>query len=115
MNSKAENTLNAILRKRQQEEFIGRKHQSIVFERNLSVPVDNRYFVFNVSGQAGVGKTNLLRRFRALAENSGALTAWCDTTEREPAVVMGSIVRQLEARGYQLKKFAERHKVYRQR
>jgi len=63
-------SLQDILKRRQQEEFVGRKEQLIFFRRNLGYEPDDdrRRFVINISGQGGVGKTWLLRRFRKIAE-----------------------------------------------
>ncbi len=55
-------TLKDVLNQRQQEEFVGRHEQLEIYERNLSLSIEHRRFIFNVSGQGGVGKTSLLRR-----------------------------------------------------
>jgi hypothetical protein len=65
-------SLQDILKRRQQEEFVGREEQLIFFRRNLRHEPDDdcRRFVINVSGQGGVGKTWLLRRSRKIAEET---------------------------------------------
>ena len=110
-------SLQEILKRRQQEEFVGREEQLAFFQANLGYALDDprRRFVINVSGQGGVGKTWLLRRFRKIAEEAGAITACADETEEDVPSVMGCIAEQFEAQGYPLKTFAERYKVYRQR
>jgi tetratricopeptide (TPR) repeat protein len=109
-------SLQDILKRRQQEEFVGRKEQLIFFRRNLGYEPDDdrRRFVINISGQGGVGKTWLLRRFRKIAEEFAAVTAHTDETEDDVPAVMGRIAEQFDAR-HPLKTFAERYKVYRQR
>jgi hypothetical protein len=71
-------SLQDILKRRQQEEFVGREEQLIFFHRNLRYEPDDdrRRFVINISGQGGVGKTWLLRRFRKIAEEFAAVTAY---------------------------------------
>jgi ABC-type transport system involved in cytochrome c biogenesis ATPase subunit len=65
-------SLQDILKRRQQEEFVRREEQLIFFRRNLRWDVNDprRRSVVNVSGQGGVGKTWLLRRFRKIAEEA---------------------------------------------
>jgi tetratricopeptide (TPR) repeat protein len=110
-------SLQDILRRRQREEFVGREEQLILFRHNLGWEVDDprRRFVINVYGQGGVGKTWLLHRFRKIAEECGAVTAYTDEAEEDVPGVMGHIAEQFEIQEYPLKAFAERCKVYRQR
>jgi hypothetical protein len=62
-------SLQDILKRRQQGEFVGREEQLSFFHRNLRWEIDDprRRFIINVSGQGGVGKTWLLRPLRRLA------------------------------------------------
>ncbi len=117
MSKQKPRSLQDILKSRQQEEFVGRGRQLTFFRRNLRYEPDDdrRRFVINVSGQGGVGQTWLLRRFRRIAEEAGAVTACTDETEDDVPDVMGRVAEQFEAQGYPLKTFAERYKVYRQR
>lgn len=110
-------SLQDILKRRQQEEFVGREEQLAFFHRNLRWEVDDprRRFVINISGQGGVGKTWLLRRFREIAEEAGAVTACTDEAEDDVPSVMGGIAEQFDAQGHPLKTFAKRYRVYRQR
>jgi tetratricopeptide (TPR) repeat protein len=117
MSTQKPRSLQDILKRRQQEEFVGREEQLAFFSRNLRWEIDDprRRFVINVFGQGGVGKTWLLRRFQKLAEEIGAITACADENEEDVSSVMGCIAEQFEAQGHSLKAFAERYKVYHQR
>ncbi len=46
---------------RERDLFVGQDAELEVFERNLGTPDDHEYLLFNVHGQAGMGKTWLLR------------------------------------------------------
>jgi hypothetical protein len=110
-------SLQDILRRRQQEEFVGREEQLAFFRHNLLYAPDDdrRRFIISIFGQGGVGKTWLLRRFRKIVEEAGAVTACTDEVEDDVPSVMGCIAEQFAARDHPLKIFAERYKVYRQR
>ncbi|WP_373528110.1 ATP-binding protein [Nostoc sp.] len=57
-------SLQDILKQRQQSGFVGREDQVNQFRQNLSFhPEDDRhFFLYNVWGQGGVGKSTLLRQ-----------------------------------------------------
>lgn len=103
-----------ILKRRQEETFVGRGRVLADFNRNLRYAPDDRRrcFVINVSGPGGVGKTWLVRRFRKLAEGLGALTAYSDEAEDDVLPVMGRIAKQFEAQGHPLQGFARRYQTY---
>ena len=73
-------TLQEIIRERQESAFVGRKEQLSLFEENLSLPLSDprRYFVFNIHGNAGVGKTYLLQYLLRIARSRQAAIAEID-------------------------------------
>jgi tetratricopeptide (TPR) repeat protein len=110
-------SLQDILKRRQQGEFVGREEQLSFFHRNLRWEVDDprRRFIISVSGQGGVGKTWLLRRFRKIAEEFAVVTAYADESTDDVPNVMGRVAEHFEVQEHSLKAFGERYRVYRQR
>lgn len=117
MTSKPPSSLQEIIKQRQEEEFVGRQDHVNDFKRNLSLPLQDRHrrFVYSISGQAGVGKSFLLRHLRQVADQAEAVTTLIDEAARDVPSAMGLIAAELDAKGYELKNFANRFKVYRQR
>jgi hypothetical protein len=117
MNAQKTLSLQEIIRQRQQDVFVGRQEHTAVFRQNLLLPLDDelRRFVFSVSGQGGVGKSELLKRFRQLAEDIGAITVLTDESVGSVHATMRLIAQQLEQQGHLLKTFSERYRTYRQR
>src|SRR5437588_4380268 len=103
-----------IIGRAEEEGFIGRKEELNVFQQEIN-RAPPRYLVFYISGQGGVGKTTLLRRYKEIAENSGFLLADCDEQQHSVPTVLGRFAHQLAEQGISLKFFDERYKVYRQK
>ncbi len=104
-------------RRRNQEVFIGRHEYVSLFRRNLALDLldPQRLFVFSISGQAGVGKTWLLRRFREIARDAGALVALTDETHEDLLAVMHSISSQVGPDPEAFQEFTEQLSLYRRR
>ncbi|MBO3460154.1 tetratricopeptide repeat protein [Aetokthonos hydrillicola Thurmond2011] len=109
-------SLQDILKRRQQTEFVGREEQLHIFRYNLGLPPKDyrRRFFFNIYGQGGVGKTALMQQIRKLADEAKALTAYTNEDEPDVPTVIGHIAEQLEQQGHVLKEFKERYRTYRQ-
>ena len=109
-------SIGEVRRSRQQQQFVGRQDELESFERNWGFALDDerRQFVFNIFGQGGVGKSELVRRFRRIAEEHGAVCALVDESCQDILSVMSELALQLE-RGGAFKEFQERHKLYRQK
>ena len=110
-------SLQDIIRKRQQEEFVGRSEQLALFRTNLARRWDDeqKLFIFNVFGQGGVGKSTLLRRYQEIAKDVGALTVLVDEQEEDIPDVMARMAQQLEHQGRELKQFGALYRKYRQK
>lgn len=108
-------SLQEVIRLRQQSDFVGREQPLADFRANLDLPLDDerRRFIFNVYGPTGVGKTWLLRRFDALARQAGMLTVWSDDSAPDLVAVMEQIVAGFETQGCPLAALSERLRAYR--
>jgi hypothetical protein len=105
------------IRERQQSGFVGRQGQVIQYQENFGFSVDDerRRFLFNIHGDAGVGKTFLTRQLRQIATGAGALTAYTDETAGDVAAAMTAIAEQLSHSGSKLGDFEKRAAEYQQR
>lgn len=115
--AKERGSLQGLIRARQQSGFVGRHGPVIQYRENLSLPVDDerRRFLFNIHGDAGVGKTYLAKQLRQIADQYGALTAYIDETVDDAMAAMTVIAGQLGRSGARLRDFEKRAAAYRQR
>ncbi|WP_405841026.1 ATP-binding protein [Streptomyces sp. NBC_01518] len=69
-----------LIRRRRRAGFVGRDVERAAFRANFGVaPEDERHrFLFHVHGNAGVGKTFLVRELEQVARETGAVTAYVD-------------------------------------
>ncbi|WP_433382144.1 tetratricopeptide repeat protein [Streptosporangium sp. CA-115845] len=106
-----------IVRRRQRAGFVGREGERAFFLNNLvlSSNDDARRFLFAIHGDGGVGKTFLLTRLRNAATEQRWLTAGTDESSYGVVEVMAEIAQQLEGQSARMKRFTQRHSVYRQR
>ncbi len=113
---KKSKSLQDILKQRSQSTFVGREEQIALFRQNMARSPELRdYFIFNVWGQGGVGKSTLLRQFRKLAEDAQFATALTSDVETSVPEALGRLADQLDQQGHKLNQFSERYKVYRQK
>lgn len=105
------------IRERQQSGFTGRQGQVIQYRENLGFSVDDerRRFLFNIHGDAGVGKTFLTRQLEQIAARDGALTTYVDETAEDVAAVMAVMAAGLARGGSKLSDFEKRAAQYWQR
>jgi hypothetical protein len=105
------------IRERQQGGFVGRQGQVIQYRENLAFPVadERRRFLFNIHGDAGVGKTFLTRQLRQIAAGAGALTGYVDETAEDVTSALTAMAEQFSRAGCKLADFDKRAAEYRQR
>ncbi|HEX5493846.1 MAG TPA: tetratricopeptide repeat protein [Mycobacteriales bacterium] len=111
-------TLQDIIRQRQAGGFVGRRGELEAFERNLDLPVDDprRRFLFTFHGDAGVGKTFLVRQLARLAGEHGYAAAYLDETDAVDVLgAMERLTAQWEAAGVHCRDWTKRLAAYRQR
>jgi chromosomal replication initiation ATPase DnaA len=89
-------SLQDLIRSRQQSGFVGRQGQVIQYQENFSFPVDDerRRFLFNIHGDAGVGKTYLTKQLRQIAIDNGFLTAYIDESVEDAVSAMTAIAEE---------------------
>jgi tetratricopeptide (TPR) repeat protein len=110
-------SLQDLIRRRQQSEFIGRGDYIRAFRDNLALRSDDerRWHIFSVHGQGGVGKTALLTQFRKIAGEAGTVTAYVDEFDDDVLKAMAATAEQLTgAAGFKSSKFLDRYREYRQ-
>jgi hypothetical protein len=110
-------SLQDLIRSRQQSGFVGRQGQIVEYQENLSLPVDDerRRFLFNIHGDAGVGKTYLTKQLRQIAIDHGGLTAYIDETVDDAISAMTAISEEFSRGGVRLGEFEKRAAAYRER
>ena len=104
-------------RRRRRSGFVGRHGELGLFRDNLSRdPGDEAFhYLFHVHGQAGVGKTSLVRQWDHAARELGAATARLDDDVHSVVEAMEAISAQLRHQGTPLKGFEKLLAAYRQR
>jgi tetratricopeptide (TPR) repeat protein len=110
-------SLQDLIRSRQQSGFVGRQVQVVQYQENLGFSVDDerRRFLFNIHGDAGVGKTYLTKQLRQIAIDGGALAAYTDESIDDVTSAMTAIAEELDRGGARLRDFEKRAAAYRDR
>jgi tetratricopeptide (TPR) repeat protein len=105
------------IRERQKSSFVGRDSLLIQYRENLRLSFEDerRRFLFNIHGNAGVGKTFLVRQLREIATDTGALTSYIDETTEDITSAMAKIAADIGRTGVKLGDFEKRAAEYRQR
>lgn len=98
-------SMQELIRQRRRAGFVGRGAERAAFRGNFDLaPEDERHrFLFHIHGNAGVGKTFLVRELEQLAREKGALTAYVDEGVGSVPEAMGVVSRQFAAQGRRFK------------
>ncbi|MFC4866545.1 MULTISPECIES: tetratricopeptide repeat protein [Streptomonospora] len=108
-------SLRDILRKRRSAAFFGRENHRDDYRANLALPPNDeaRRFVYNIHGNAGVGKTLLLREFQQLAVDAEFLTARVDDEHADgPLDMLNSVAEQMKSQGLRLEGYTKQYTAY---
>ena len=110
-------SLQDLIRGRQQRGFVARRGRVVQYQENLAHRVNDerRKFLFNIHGDAGVGKTYLAQRFQEAAVVSGAVTGYVDETSDDVIAVISAIAEQLRRAGVTMSGYQNRADYYRER
>lgn len=110
-------SMQELIRQRRRAGFVGRGDERAAFRRNLDLaPEDERHrFLFHVHGNAGVGKTFLVRELEQVAREKGALTAYVDESVDSVPEAMSAISRQLGPQGSRFKELERLLAAHRER
>ncbi|MEU9348822.1 tetratricopeptide repeat protein [Streptomyces sp. NPDC048278] len=110
-------SMQELIGRRRRAGFVGRAEERAAFRRNLSLPPeDERHrFLFHVHGDAGVGKTFLVRELEQVAREAGALTAYVDEGAGSVPEAMATIARQFVAQGRRFKELERLLAAHRER
>ncbi|MFF3245392.1 ATP-binding protein [Streptomyces sp. NPDC002870] len=97
--------------------FVGRRDELAVFRENFDVPPEDprHRFIFHIHGNAGVGKTSLVRELVQSARQRQALTAVLDESVNSVPEAMEAISAQFAEQGQVLKALDRQLATYRQR
>lgn len=115
--AQARPSMQALIRQRSRAGFVGRGAERALFRANFdTAPEDERHrFLFHVHGNAGVGKTFLVRELEHIARERGALTAYVDESAGSVAEALELISRQFAAQERRFKELDRLLGAYRER
>ncbi|MCC5478719.1 tetratricopeptide repeat protein [Streptomyces barringtoniae] len=115
--AQARPSMQELIGRRRRAGFVGRGDERAAFRTNLELPPeDERHrFLFHVHGNAGVGKTFLIRELEQIARERGALTAYVDESVGSVPEAMAAVCDQLGRQGHRCKELERLLAAYRER
>ncbi|MEU7279120.1 ATP-binding protein [Streptomyces sp. NPDC045431] len=110
-------SMRELIERRRRAGFVGREREKALFRENFATaPDEERHrFLFHVRGDAGVGKTTLVRELLVIAGELGAVTAYVDEDADSVPDVMAAISAAFARQGHALKALDRQLATYRQR
>ncbi|MFY4719902.1 tetratricopeptide repeat protein [Streptomyces sp. LaBMicrA B280] len=114
---RARPSMQELIGRRRRAGFIGRGGERAAFRANLDLPPeDERHrFLFHIHGQAGVGKTFLVRELEQTARERGALTAYVDEGVGSVPEALAVLSREFARQDVEFKKLDRALTSYRER
>ncbi len=109
----SKNTWGTFIDERDEENFVGRNREISVFQNEIQ-RLQPRYLIYFISGQGGVGKTELLKQYEFIAENQNSIVLTCDEQQGEIPSILYRFSKQIEEKGYELKSFSSKYKKFQQ-
>jgi tetratricopeptide (TPR) repeat protein len=115
--ARARQSVQELIARRRRAGFVGRSAERASFRANFDIPPeDERHrFLFHVHGNAGVGKTFLLRELEEVARERGALTAYVDESAGSVPDALEAISRQFAGQGARCKELDRLLTAHRER
>ncbi|MFI7501349.1 tetratricopeptide repeat protein [Streptomyces sp. NPDC049687] len=115
--ARTQRSMQQLIAQRRRQGFVGRGAERAAFRENLELPPeDERHrFLFHVHGNAGVGKTFLVRELEQLARERGALTAYVDESVGSVPEVMAELAEQFARQGHRFKELERLLAAHRER
>ncbi|MBP2052703.1 tetratricopeptide (TPR) repeat protein [Streptomyces griseochromogenes] len=115
--ARARRSMQELIGRRRRAGFVGRGDERAAFRQNLDLPPeDERHrFLFHIHGNAGVGKTFLVRELEQIARERGALTAYVDEGVGSVPEAMAAMSREFAGQGHEVKKFDRALAAWRER
>ncbi|MET8222376.1 tetratricopeptide repeat protein [Streptomyces sp. NPDC005301] len=103
--ARARSSTQQVISERSRRAFVGRDAERALFRNNLEhPPQDERHtFLFHVHGNAGVGKTCLVREWERIARECGALTVYVDEAVGSVPEAIAAISDRCAREGHRLK------------
>lgn len=93
--------------------FVGRKTELSIFMDDISKPSPS-YLIYFIYGQGGVGKSELQKHYKEIAEKRNIIIADCDERQGNIPLILYRFANQIKLKGYSLDKFFDKYHKFQQ-